>query len=123
MYCPKQFFAQILIVVASLAILSACGAESEDEDIDDGVVTVAIVDNDFEPEELTVEVGTTVRWVNEGMMMHTVTSGPDATEDGLFDSGDMRNGDTFEYTFDEAGEFPYFCRPHPMTMRAMVIVE
>ena len=50
-------------------------------------------------------------------MMHTVTAA-----DGSFDSGFLNEGDTFSYTFDEPGEYEYFCSPHPW-MRAKVIVE
>lgn len=73
---------------------------------------------DYSVNVLTVPVGTTVTWTNEDPgMMHTVTS-----VDGLFDSGFLNEGDTWSYTFDEAGEFEYFCQPHPW-MRAKVVVE
>ena len=49
--------------------------------------------------------------------MHTVTSGEVAGNvgepDGTFDSGNMATGDTFSHTFDTAGDFPYYCTPHP----------
>jgi len=68
---------------------------------------VAVVDSAFEPEEMTVPVGTTVVWEHEGSLPHTVTS-----DDDIFDSGSMSSGDTFEYTFEEAGTFPYYCEFH-----------
>lgn len=73
---------------------------------------------DYSVNELTVQVGTTVTWTNndEGQM-HTVTAA-----DGSFDSGFLETGDTFSYTFEDAGEFEYLCTPHPW-MRAKVIVE
>ncbi len=73
---------------------------------------------DYSPNILTIQVGTTVTWTNDDPgMMHTVTS-----VDGSFDSGFLNEGDTWSYTFEEAGEYEYFCQPHPW-MRAMVIVE
>ena len=43
----------------------------------------------------------------------TATSGENLTPGGRFDSGIMAPGATFEYTFTEAGEYPYFCLLHP----------
>ena len=80
----------------------------------------------WDPEELTISVGTTVRWTNNDTVIHTVTSGESdgtrGTPDGAFDSGDLANGDEFSFTFDQAGEYPYYCRPHPW-MIGTIIVE
>ncbi|MDH3755849.1 MAG: plastocyanin/azurin family copper-binding protein [Acidimicrobiia bacterium] len=73
---------------------------------------------DYSVNVLTVPVGTTVSWTNDDPgQIHTVTS-----VDGTFDSGFMDEGDAFSFTFTEAGEYEYFCTPHPW-MRAKVIVE
>ncbi len=80
----------------------------------------------YSPNEITVEVGTTVVWTNEDTTMHTVTSGTVAdlvaTADGLFDSGFLAEGETFSYTFTEVGEFPYFCQPHPWMQGTVIVV-
>ena len=71
----------------------------------------------FSPRELTVPVGTTVRWVNGDAMLHSVTSGESdgtvGTPDGRFDSGFLEPGDAFTFTFTEPGTYRYFCLPHP----------
>jgi nitrite reductase (NO-forming) len=72
---------------------------------------------DYSVNVLTVKAGTTVTWSNQDNMMHTVTA-----VDGSFDSGFMDAGQTWSYTFDEPGEYEYFCSPHPW-MRAKIIVE
>lgn len=73
---------------------------------------------DYSINVLTIEAGTTVTWTNDDPgMMHTVTSA-----DGVFDSGFLAEGDTWSFTFDEPGEFEYFCSPHPW-MRAKIVVE
>jgi plastocyanin len=73
---------------------------------------------DYSVNMLTVEVGTTVTWTNDDPnQMHTVTDA-----NGAFDSGFLQTGDSWSYTFEEPGEFEYFCQPHPW-MRAKVIVE
>ncbi len=70
-------------------------------------VTVGMEGVTFVPAEITVPVGTTVVWDNTSGLPHTVTA-----DDESFDSGNMDPGATFEMTFNEPGEIPYFCRYH-----------
>jgi plastocyanin len=72
-----------------------------------------LTDTAFQPNPVQVSVGTAVTWTNDDAQPHTATSGQNATPDGMFDSGIMAPGATFEHTFTEAGEFPYFCLLHP----------
>lgn len=81
------------------------------------VVEVEMTRLSFGEGELRIPVGTTVRWVNRDPVAHTSTS-----EEGVWSSPLIGPGETFERTFDEAGEYRYHCIPHPF-MRAVVIVE
>ena len=72
---------------------------------------------DYSVNVLTVKVGTTVTWTNADNQLHTVTA-----VDGSFDSGFLEAGASFSYTFNDVGDFEYFCLPHPW-MRARVVVE
>ena len=66
------------------------------------------------PYEVDVAVGTTVTWNNSDIAVHTVTSGnPSSGVDELFDSSIFMSGDSFEFTFNDAGTFDYFCMVHP----------
>jgi plastocyanin len=69
----------------------------------------------FDPQESKVKTGTTVSWKNDDSASHTVTSGnpSDSTPGALFDSGLIKPGKTFQYTFDKEGTTPYFCTVHP----------
>jgi nitrite reductase (NO-forming) len=71
----------------------------------------------YTPALRSVTVGTTVTWTNEDTVVHTVTSGSSngsvGTPDGVFDSGDIPQGGSFAFTFDEAGTYDYYCTPHP----------
>ncbi len=67
----------------------------------------------YQPNPIQISVGETVRWVNDDSLPHTITSGENATADGNFNSGIMAPGATFDHTFTEAGEYPYFCLLHP----------
>lgn len=79
---------------------------------------IAIVDLAFEPPVLAVPVGTTVRWVNQGVAIHTATA-----FDGSFDSGFLATGDAFERRFDAAGTFEYLCALHPAMVGSIVVEE
>jgi plastocyanin len=83
------------------------------------IVGVSIVDFAFTPKTITVPVGTTVRWTNNGSAPHTVTS---TSSPKAFDSGTLNSGDSFEFTFKTVGQFPYRCSIHP-SMTGTVIVE
>ena len=68
----------------------------------------------FLPYEETVAKGATVTWSNDDSAAHTVTSGtPTGGPDGLFDSSIFMAGNSFEFTFDDAGTYDYFCMVHP----------
>ena len=49
---------------------------------------------------------------------HTITS----DTQGLFDSGSLAPGATFEHTFTAAGTYPYHCSIHP-TMTGVIVVN
>ncbi|MDE1843764.1 MAG: cupredoxin domain-containing protein [Thaumarchaeota archaeon] len=69
----------------------------------------------FDPQEITVKTGTTVSWTNADSASHTVTSGEpsDSNPGALFDSGLIKPGKTFQYTFTKTGSQDYFCSVHP----------
>ncbi len=73
---------------------------------------------DYSANILRIKVGETVTWTQDDpQALHTITA-----VDGSFDSGFLYPDDSWSYTFDEVGEFEYFCTPHPW-MRAKVVVE
>jgi plastocyanin len=76
----------------------------------------------FQPQQIRVAPGTTVRWVNQDNFAHTVTAGTRDNPSGLFDSGNVSSGGTFSFTFQEPGTYDYFCSIHP-GMNGQVVVE
>lgn len=65
----------------------------------------------------SVTIGDTVEVTNQDTVGHTWTA-----TDSAFDSGSLGEGESFEFTFDEAGEFDYFCSIHP-EMAGTITVE
>jgi plastocyanin len=93
--------------------------------IPSGSSTPGCEENDrcFIPSTVVIGVGGTVTWTNDDTAAHTVTSGSaENGPDGMFDSSLLMAGKTFEHTFEEAGEYDYFCVVHPW-MTGKVIVE
>ncbi len=72
----------------------------------------------FEPQSLTVKVGTTITWTNGGSAHHTVTS-----DDGgaTFGSPDLAPGEKFRWTATGAGTYSYVCLYHDW-MKATIVV-
>ncbi len=82
----------------------------------------------YTPNTTTVNVGDVVTMTNtDATGIHTFTSGTvdgfAPSPDGIFDSGMlMKPGDSFEYTTDTAGEFPFYCTLH-VWMQGVLIVQ
>jgi plastocyanin len=78
---------------------------------------VVTIDNfTFSPKELTVAVGTTVKWVNHDDIPHTVVN-----TDKAFRSKALDTDDAFSYTFASAGSFDYFCGLHPHMVGKVIV--
>ena len=88
------------VVVVPFSMLEAAAKKHTDK-------RVTIEDSSFNVKELTVPVGTTIKWKMGASLPHTVTA-----DDGTFESGTLRNGDSFSFTFDTPGTYPYYCRFH-----------
>lgn len=141
-----------VLVGLGFLVLPGCGGSSGDGGTTNPppppppteVAAEVIVGDDFfeDPDgnrngeaSVTIQVGETVRWnYSSGVRAHTVTSGEGASGtagDGIpdgaaesIDSGQLNPGDTFEFTFETAGTWTYFCEIHSGVMfNATVIVE
>ncbi|MCX7877265.1 MAG: plastocyanin/azurin family copper-binding protein, partial [Ignavibacteria bacterium] len=83
-------------------------------------VLVKIIGNSYYPKSIQIAKGTKVRWVNEDVFtymegefagIHNVVSyegGPQA-----FSSNLLGHGESFEFIFEDEGEYKYMCTPHP----------
>jgi amicyanin len=77
-----------------------------------------VIDNfTFGPQELTVAVGTTVKWVNHDDIPHNVVN-----KDKTFRSKALDTDDSYSFTFASAGTYDYFCGLHPH-MQGKIIVK
>jgi plastocyanin len=96
------------IVGAMLALGSAAAQDA---------TNVITIDNfTFSPKELTVAVGTTVKWVNHDDIPHLVVE-----KKTTFRSKALDTDDSYSYTFTSAGTFDYFCGLHPHMVGQVVV--
>lgn len=94
---------------------------SSDTSTGEEVTEVGIVDFAFQPADITVKRGTTVTWTNTDAIRHDVTSS-DGIENGP-QSELLAQGESYSFTFDEVGEFTYYCSPHPYMEGKVTVVE
>ncbi len=109
-------WAGLSVVVTFLAAVP-CFAEDQNGAATGQTASVSIDNSIFTPGEITVVPGTTVTWVNNDVMPHTVV---DANKS--FRSRTLAKEGKFSFTFTTAGDFDYICSIHP-NMKGKVIVR
>jgi amicyanin len=82
----------------------------------DATNVVTINNFTFSQKELTVAVGTTVKWVNHDDTPHTVVE-----KKTTFRSKALDTDDSYSFTFASAGTFDYFCAQHPYMVGKVIV--
>jgi LPXTG-motif cell wall-anchored protein len=90
-------------------------SNDDDEPASKASVTVSMKDNKFQPKTVTISVGDSVTWKNEGEEDHTATGSGFAT-------GTVAPGSSASETFSDAGDYSYICDFHD-EMKGTVVVE
>lgn len=75
------------------------GEEAEEiaEESQEAIPEINILARSLEPNKLTIKQRTTVRWVNKAETIHIIA--------GAVKSPKLEKGDSFEYTFEDVGEY------------------
>ena len=74
------------------------------------------------PQDITINTGDTVKWDNVDTAAHTVTGGSPADgPSGVFDSSLLMAGLDYSFTFDDAGNYDYFCMVHPWMVGSVTV--
>ena len=110
----KSIFVCLILIVI---LINGCSEQAiENEIVPTEGNIVKINHFVFGPQELIVDMGTTVIWRHNDNVAHTVVSS------GLFESESLNRGDEFAFTFSEKGEYTYYCSIHP-SMTGKIIVK
>jgi plastocyanin len=83
-----------------------------------GTHTVSIVDFAFDPTALSVKLGDTVQWINNG----TADEGHNVIGDGL-SSPVLHTGESYSFTFTTAGTYSYICTIHPKMTGTVEVID
>jgi alcohol dehydrogenase (cytochrome c) len=70
----------------------------------------------FNPVRARVKAGTTVAFINNGVMTHTVTA-----QDAAWTTGPLTIGETGYVRFDKPGTFTYICKDHPWAIGQLTV--
>ena len=115
----------IIIAFAGVAV-AACGSDTSSGQTLNGkkftvetgtrAVTVDMVDNNFQPEYVTVRAGTKVTFLNRGHNRHNVFS----VDDRFTSSGFLGRDDSWKVTFADVGDFPLYCSLHGTATSGMI---
>jgi plastocyanin len=105
------------VMIAMLLLFAGSSSVKANDQPSDANVAVKIDNFVFEPQAITVPVGTTVTWTNSDDIPHTAVS-----TDGVFKSKVMDPDEEFSYTFTKAGTYSYYCSVHPK-MTGQVVVK
>jgi plastocyanin len=102
----------LFIFVLILALLfTSCQAQSTNtggsQTTQAASQQINVENSAFNPKQLTIKTGTTVVWTNKDVTVHTVTA-----DDNSFDSGNLNQGNTFQFTFTKPGTYLYYCKLH-----------
>jgi len=74
------------------------------------------------PQDITISTGDTVLWDNVDTAAHTVTGGSPADgPSGVFDSSLLMAGLDYSFTFNDAGNYDYFCMVHPWMVGSVTV--
>jgi plastocyanin len=85
------------------------------------VVNVSIGDNFYKPKDVTIKVGQSVKWRNDGAVAHTVTSDTDSTV--KFDSGTLQPRGVYALKPGSRGNLTYFCTIHGKVQSGTITVS
>jgi len=96
--------------------------------IPDGAAWKETISERFYPQDLIVPPGSDVTWTNDDDLTHIITSGKkvgygmyEFLQDGMFNSGELVEGESFTFHFAEQGRYEYFCVPHPWMTGAVIV--
>jgi plastocyanin len=110
-YVPGRAVTVAMLLGPLVGAFLALGAVSAEE------ANVVTIDNFvFTPPDLTVPVGTTVKWVNHDDIPHSVVEKTKA-----FRSKALDTDDSYSMTFTSAGAFDYFCGLHPHMVGKIIV--
>jgi plastocyanin len=98
----------LLLLAAGLACVAGQPKASRED--------VSIKNGAFSPATAAIAPNDSVEWSNDDQRDHRITA-----DDGSFDSGKLKPGDSFSKKFTKAGTWGYSCALHPREKGKVVV--
>ena len=111
------------LVVSNLSTLAQEAKPSLVKDVSIVANAATMGDKAYSPNPIEVKVGEGVTWSNDDSQIHTATSGAAGAADAgsVFDSGILSPDATFDFVFDKAGTYDYYCTRHPQMVGSVTV--
>jgi len=113
---PNRGLVVALVLGPVMGAMLALGAVAAQDATKKDANEITIDNFTFTPKELTVAVGTTVKWVNHDDIPHTIVE-----KTTTFRSKALDTDDSYSFTFTSAGTFDYFCGLHPHMVGQVIV--
>ena len=109
--------------IGDMASSQQSSDNSANKDISEKAENVIEIKNfKFVPEKMTIKKGTTITWKNFDNTKHNVIFDDESA--GEVEGGKLiSNGEQVSFTFNEVGDFPYHCMPHPYMKGSVTVTE
>jgi hypothetical protein len=118
---PRSYLKRVsnkaFLLLGFLVVLLACNLSCYKVDLDFEdpwtcpclhPADTVLINGGFSPDSLEVKIYDRIVWSNLDASVHSVVS----DTPGIFDSGDIAPGSSFEFYTSEFGTYPYHCRKH-----------
>jgi amicyanin len=101
----------------------------------ESTAAIDIKDYAYAKQNIKIKKGTTVTWTNRDTVQHNVMKEhdndseahdaptPDKVRPDVLAGPLLAQGESYSFTFTDAGSFPYHCSPHPYMKGAVTVVE
>lgn len=103
-----------LVALLGGLLLGACGASDDSADVIEGHdVVVEMYDNRYQYNEIRIPVGGSVTWLGAGANPHNAVAADESwSTESVFGSLEQLEGDAAVLTYDQPGEYVFFCTLH-----------
>jgi plastocyanin len=101
--------------VSSTPVITTSTVPVQSKPVEKAKASVNIQNFAFDPATVTIKKGTIVTWTNQDSAPHQIKS-------ATFNSQLLSQGQSFSFTFSNAGSFDYSCSIHP-SMTGKVVVQ
>jgi plastocyanin len=130
----RRMILRVAIVATAVAITAAIALLPNPAKAAGNLVVIKMFDKApfYAPEKVSIKVGESVQWVNDGQTVHSVSTAAANAQNrkdtsmpkdaAAFDSGFIPPGGDYSYKFTVPGAYRYFCLPHEKAGMVGVIV-